>query len=171
MSLYERNLKFLHIWYVCDVGNASTYVRFVLFCCKIGFVAIYTLLSQICFVAIYALLCGEKINQKLRVWRKNEKYEVRKTVIWQSCSNRSKNEVPQSARLSAGVGVQSLFGQCPKRLAGIFRGASLKILEFPKIPLGLAWAKKKIGFGFLALQGSFRVGRRAQKTSFKFIDP
>ena len=46
------------------------------FCCKIGFVAIYALLSQICFVAIYALLCGEKINQKLRVWRKNDKYEV-----------------------------------------------------------------------------------------------
>ena len=36
----------------------------------------------------------------------------------------------------------------------------------------LAWAKKKkIGFGFRPLQGSFRVVRRAQKTSFKFIDP
>ena len=30
--------------------------------------------------------------------------------------------------------------------------------------------QKKNGFGFLALQGSFRVVRRAQKTSFKFTD-
>ena len=38
--------------------------RFTHFCCKI------------CFVAIYALLCGEKFNQKLRMWRKNYKYQV-----------------------------------------------------------------------------------------------
>jgi hypothetical protein len=31
---------------------------------------------KICFVAIYALLCGEKLNQKLPLWRKNDKYEV-----------------------------------------------------------------------------------------------
>ena len=71
-----RNLKFLHIWHVCDVENASTCVKFMLFCCKIGFVAIYALLSQISFVAIYALLCGEKINNKLCVWRKNDRYQV-----------------------------------------------------------------------------------------------
>ena len=35
----------------------------MLFCCKIGFLAIYALLSQICFVAIYALLCGEKLTK------------------------------------------------------------------------------------------------------------
>ena len=69
------NLKFLHIWHVCDVENASICVKFMLFCCKIGyvaiyallsqisFVAIYALLSQICFVAIYALLCGEKLTK------------------------------------------------------------------------------------------------------------
>ena len=31
---------------------------------------------EICFVAIYALLCGEKLNQRLRMWWKNDKYEV-----------------------------------------------------------------------------------------------
>ena len=50
--------------HVCDEENASTHVKFMLCCCKI------------CFVAIYALLCGGKINQKLCVWRKNNKYEV-----------------------------------------------------------------------------------------------
>ena len=50
--------------------------KILLFCCNIGFVAIYVLLWQICFVAIYALLCGEKIIQKLHMWRKNDKYEV-----------------------------------------------------------------------------------------------
>ena len=28
------------------------------------------------FVAIYALLCGENVNQQLRMWRKYDKYEV-----------------------------------------------------------------------------------------------
>ena len=50
--------------------------KILLFCCNIGFVAIYVLLWQICFVAIYALLCGEKIIKKLRMWRKNDKYQV-----------------------------------------------------------------------------------------------
>ena len=45
-----------------DVENASTFITFMLFCCKIGFVAIHALLLQICFVAIYTLLCGEKFN-------------------------------------------------------------------------------------------------------------
>ena len=58
-----RNVKFLHIWQVCDVENASTYMKFRFVCCKIGFVAIYTLLLQISFVAIYALLCGEKLTK------------------------------------------------------------------------------------------------------------
>ena len=33
--------------------------------------------------------------------------------------------MPQSARLSEGRGVQSLFGQCPNRPCGFFSGASL----------------------------------------------
>ena len=49
-----------------------------------------------------------------------------KTVIWQSCSDRSKNKVPQSARLSEGGGVQSLFGQYPNRPGIFLSGASLK---------------------------------------------
>ena len=70
------NLKFLHIWHTCDEENGSTCVKFMLFCCKIDFIAIYTLLSQIFVVAIYAFLCGEKINQQLRSWRKIDKYQV-----------------------------------------------------------------------------------------------
>ena len=42
----------------------SDLLQFTLFC------------REICFVAIYALLCGEKLNQTLRMWRKNDKYEV-----------------------------------------------------------------------------------------------
>ena len=39
-----------------------------------------------------------------------------------------RDEVPQSARLSAGRGVQSLNGQCPNAFYAIFHGASLKQL-------------------------------------------
>ena len=35
------------------------------------------------FVAIYALLCGEKFNQKLCLWRKMDKYQVCCTVTQQ----------------------------------------------------------------------------------------
>ena len=62
------SLKFLHIFHV------ETFA--VLF---VGFVAIFAVLSQIlccrkiCFVAIYALLRGEKLNPKLE---KNYKYQV-----------------------------------------------------------------------------------------------
>ena len=53
------NLKFLHIWHMCDEENGSTCVKFMLFCCKIGFVAIYTLLSQI-FLSRFTLFSVEK---------------------------------------------------------------------------------------------------------------
>ena len=37
----------------------------------------FTLFSRkICLVAIYALLCGEKLNWKLCLWRKKDKYQV-----------------------------------------------------------------------------------------------
>ena len=72
-----RNLTLLHIWHVCDVENVSTYVKIMLLCCKISFFLIYViLLRNSFFVAIYALLCGEKLNQKLLLWRKNYKYQV-----------------------------------------------------------------------------------------------
>ena len=38
-----------------------------------------------------------------------------------------RDEVPQSARLSAGGGGQSLNGQCPNAFCAIFGGASLSI--------------------------------------------
>ena len=44
--------------------------------CKISFVTIYALCREMCFVAIYALLCGEKIIKKFSMLRKNDKYEV-----------------------------------------------------------------------------------------------
>ena len=40
-----------------------------------------------------------------------------------------RDEVPQSARLSAGEGVQSLNGQCPNAFYAIFGGASLTHLS------------------------------------------
>ena len=75
-----RNLKFLHSWHVYDVENVLKCVHVMLFCWKIGFVVIYAVCREICFDAIYALLCGEKLNQRLRMWRKNDKYEVWKEL-------------------------------------------------------------------------------------------
>ena len=49
-----RNHQFFHIWHVCDVEI----VWFTLFC------------REMSFVAIDALLFGEKLNQKLDRWRK-----------------------------------------------------------------------------------------------------
>ena len=42
----------------------NSFLQFTLFC------------REISFVAIYALLCGEKLSQKLCPWRKNYKYQV-----------------------------------------------------------------------------------------------
>ena len=41
--------------------------------------------SAICFVAVYANLCGEKFNLKSCLWRKNEKYQVWvwDDIVWQ----------------------------------------------------------------------------------------
>ena len=47
----------------CFVAK-SVLSQFTLFCRKI------------CFVRIHALLCGEKLNQKLCLWRKKDKYQV-----------------------------------------------------------------------------------------------
>ena len=44
-------------------------------CCKITFWR-FTLFCRDFFVAIYALLCGEKLSQKLCLWRKKDKYDV-----------------------------------------------------------------------------------------------
>ena len=41
----------------------------------------------------------------------------------------ARQKVPQSARLSAGGGVQLLFGQCPNRGDAKFKGASLKPVD------------------------------------------
>ena len=42
----------------------------------------------------------------------------------------AQKKVPQSARLSAGGGMQSLFGQCPNRGDANFNGASLSVMIF-----------------------------------------
>ena len=44
-------------------------------CYKIRFLAIYAVLLRF-FVAIHALLCGEKLSQKLCLWREKDKYHV-----------------------------------------------------------------------------------------------
>ena len=56
---------------------STSFVAFSLFCCKITPFLQFTLFCrEICFVAIYAFLRGEKLSQKLCPWRKNDKYEV-----------------------------------------------------------------------------------------------
>ena len=76
-----RSLKFIHMWidfkflHMTDVEKSEIsfnmctingiLLHFKLFCCKICvFLAIYAVLSQNWFVAIYALLCGENFSQK-----------------------------------------------------------------------------------------------------------
>ena len=67
-----------HMYNLCCFVVKLILSRFTHFCRKI------------CFVAIYALLCGEKLNQKLPLWRKNDKYEV-----WPSltCAQKSKDNM------------------------------------------------------------------------------
>ena len=83
-----RNLKLLHIWHVYDVENVFTYVHVMLFCLKIGLLWFTLFCCEICFVAICALLCGEKWNQILHMWRKNDKYQVWacRQIFWFSLS-------------------------------------------------------------------------------------
>ena len=71
-----RNLKFLHSWHVYDAENVLKCLHVMLFCWKIGFVVIYAVFCEICFDAIYALLCREKLNQRLHMWREKWQYEV-----------------------------------------------------------------------------------------------
>ena len=56
-----RNLKFLQQWHVCDVEI----VKFMLFCCKIGFIAIYALLSQNLFCHGLRTFVWRKIELKI----------------------------------------------------------------------------------------------------------
>ena len=49
---------------LCFFVVKSVLWQFTLFC------------REISFVAIYALLCGENVNHRLRMWRKYDKYEV-----------------------------------------------------------------------------------------------
>ena len=67
-----RNLKFVQQWHVCAVEI----VKCMLFCCKIGFILIYALLSQNLFCRNLRTFVWRKINQKLSPWRKNDKYQV-----------------------------------------------------------------------------------------------
>ena len=86
----EQNVLCGEICHV-EIGEMFPHDRFLrmtnekcganLFC---GEISLHdTVLSQftlfrrkICFVAIYALLCGEKLDQKLCLWRKKDKYQV-----------------------------------------------------------------------------------------------
>ena len=84
-----RILKFLHMW-----SNIKFLVMWKMsphmynLCCfvvKLILSRFAHFCRKICFVAIYALLCGEKLNQKLPPWRKNDKYEV---CLWLSLDQR-----------------------------------------------------------------------------------
>ena len=54
----------MYLVFVTNITNAQV----TLFCREIG------------FVQIHALLCGEKLNQKLHMWRKMT--NIRYVVVW-----------------------------------------------------------------------------------------
>ena len=56
-----------------DVYNLWCFVALNYY--KISFLAIYAVLLRF-FVATYSLFCGEKLSQKLCLWRKKDKYHV-----------------------------------------------------------------------------------------------
>ena len=61
----EQNVLCGEMWRnLLQIVAKSVLLQFTLFC------------REICFVAIYAFLCGEKVNQKLCLWRKKDKYQV-----------------------------------------------------------------------------------------------
>ena len=60
---------------MCTVYGLLLHFMLLLFA-KIIFLQITLFCREICFVAIYAFLCGEKLSPKLYMWRKNDKYEV-----------------------------------------------------------------------------------------------
>ena len=65
-----------------DVYNLWCFVA--LNCYKISFLAIYAVLLRF-FVAIHALLCGEKLSQKLCLWREKDKYHVWLPIRCRKC--------------------------------------------------------------------------------------
>ena len=77
------NFKFLHMTGVENseisphVYNLWCFVAFyaVLFS-EIFFLRFTLFCREICYVAIYALLRGEKLSKKLSPWRKKDKYDV-----------------------------------------------------------------------------------------------
>ena len=56
-----RNLNIFHIWHVCDVENISTNVEFMLFFCKISFVAFYAFFVAESVLSKFMHFCVEKI--------------------------------------------------------------------------------------------------------------
>ena len=64
--------KFLHM---TDMEKSEISPHLHIMCLMFTFVLRFTLFCrEIYFVAIYALLCGKKLNQKLHMWRKNDRY-------------------------------------------------------------------------------------------------
>ena len=63
LLIYQINVVFYNAYCAVLLQNRLI-LRFTLFCRKI------------CFVAIYALLRGEKLSKKLCPWRKKDKYDV-----------------------------------------------------------------------------------------------
>ena len=77
-----RNFRFFHIYHysLTKIDNVYSLWSFVAFYaisfCKNHFLQITLFCREICFVAIYAFLCGKKFSPKLFMWRKNDKYQV-----------------------------------------------------------------------------------------------
>ena len=78
-SLHGGCGEFHHllIYQINNVYNLRCFMYIMLFCCKIcSFCDLRCFVEKSVFVAIYALLRGEKLSQKLCLWRKKDKYHV-----------------------------------------------------------------------------------------------
>ena len=92
----------------------------MLFCWKICFVMIYAVCREICFDTIYALLCVEKLNQRLRMLSKNDKYEVWCSITSLSSSYADADEtISKTSSLAANELIIHPKGRCPGSSASV----------------------------------------------------
>ena len=67
IQLFHTVCNSLHCFELLSLTKSiyAVSLQFMLFCCKIGFSQFTHFCRKICFVAICALLCGEKFNQHI----------------------------------------------------------------------------------------------------------
>ena len=114
----RRNLKFFHIWHMCDMENVSTYVQFMLFCCKIGFVAIYTLLLRNLFCRNLRTFEWRKIEPKIAYVEKkmtNMSYAQMSSTCQRSVVRTKSNPPPKLSLCSIDTFTAVLFWEITMR--------------------------------------------------------